>query len=74
MIAAVVPPVMPVTIPVVGVTVAFPTAPLVQVPPAGELISVMFALTHTVDGPVIAEGSALTVNTVRAAHPVTGRA
>lgn len=41
-----------------------------HVPPAGVLLSVVVRPTHTVAGPVIAVGNALTVATTEEAQPV----
>ena len=42
---------------------------LIHVPPPGS-VSVMVALTHTADGPLIADGNGLTVTVVVRMQPV----
>lgn len=59
----------PVTTPVEPTTVALPLL-LVQVPPAGPLLSVVLCPTHTLVLPVIAKGNAFTVTTVVTRQPV----
>ena len=56
-----VPGLTPVTIPVVGPTVAIVTAVLLQIPPGVGLVSGVVAPTHTEPAPEIAAGKGFTV-------------
>ena len=51
----------PVTSPVTGSTVATPVLLLVQNPPVVPSLNLITEFTHTLDGPVIATGTGLTV-------------
>ena len=62
------PAVTPVTIPP-GVTVASKILLLLQVPPGVASVSAIVNPTHTVDGPMMAEGSESTVTTAVEAQP-----
>jgi hypothetical protein len=63
---------MPVTTPVVGLTVPNNPAPVIHVPPEGLLDNVTSAPTHTEAGPVIAAGSGSTVTVLTLWQPVFG--
>ena len=63
------PVVPPVTIPV-GPIVAIEVFTLLQVPPAGVLVSDIVAPTQTAVGPVMAVGNRFTVTTAVRTHPV----
>ena len=60
----------PVTIPVEVPAVAMVGDTLPQVPPPLASVSVIVAATHTVDGPLTGEGSALTVKVLVRVQPV----
>jgi hypothetical protein len=60
----------PYTIPELVPTVATLVVLLLHMPPPVVLLSVVLLPTHTVDEPVIAAGSGLTVTTSVAKHPV----
>jgi hypothetical protein len=66
----VVPVSMPETIPVDGAIVADAGVPLVQVPPLVASASVVVLPAHTLNVPVMAAGSGLTVYTFVALQPV----
>ena len=65
-----VPAAIPVTTPKTGCTVAMEADPVVQVPPAVPLLSVMFDSVQTDAEPVIPVGGALTQTTVAVLQPV----
>jgi hypothetical protein len=69
-IIVVVPGAIAVKIPVVEPIVPTRVFALLHVPPPGELVNVVVEPTHTGVVGVIADGSALTVTTAVAAHPV----
>lgn len=60
----------PVTTPVVGTTEPCAGILLLQVPPSGVELSVVFAPVHTVAVPLIAEGDVFTVIVNVATQPV----
>ena len=60
----------PVTTPVVELIVAIDGMALVQVPPPGAEVAVMFAVTHTAVGPLTGDGNGLTVMLFVAGQPV----
>jgi hypothetical protein len=66
-----VPGVTPVTAPVVGFTVATPTAPLLHVPPGLELDNTVVYPVQTLVGPVIDATAGFTVTDLveEAEHP-----
>jgi hypothetical protein len=64
-----VPAAMPHTLPVPD-TVAMVGSELIHTPPPVLLLSVTQLPIHTLDGPVMAPGSALTVNTLLVRQPV----
>ena len=63
------PPLTPSTSPVV-VLILMVASEVLQIPPAGVLLSVMLLFTHTADGPLIAAGSPFTVTTAVLVQPV----
>ena len=65
-----VPRATPVTIPVVLPMVAVAVVLLIQVPPATPSVNVIFANTHTADGPVIGVGIVYTATVVLTLQPV----
>jgi hypothetical protein len=67
----VVPGAIPVTTPVAGFTVAIDEDKVDQVPPAGVVLSVVLAPTHTLVGPVMAAGVVCTVSVVVAKQTPT---
>jgi hypothetical protein len=64
----VVPALIPVTIPVVEVTVATVPVLLVQIPGVGAEANVIVVPTQTDEGPEIGEGSGFTVNVLVEKH------
>jgi hypothetical protein len=69
-----VPVVTGATIPVDDPIVATPVAELVHVPPLNKLVTVALLPGHVAKEPAIADGTGLTVTTVRADNPPHGLA
>ena len=64
-----VPPLIPVTVPVLLPTIAVVGAPLLQEPPASGSVNVVVDPTHIVALPLMADGSGFTVTTAVAVQP-----